>query len=238
MTTLFHRLLASLVACLATAAAAVDLPGSIRAELRVAATGIAGNHHTLWLRTGPERDPLEVPLNVRTFSAPIAYDGLPEAQFFANAAAARAAEPAEKPLLTTTLTAGSSLLVFVPGEGNYRILPVAGSDFPFGSFRFANLTRAKVRAEVGKEAANLEPGESRSFRFSQDQPSLGVRLYSKSDDKGVRLLRQTNWSISLTQRELVLFFVNPDSGLVQTRHFIDSEAPPDEVAAAPVPVER
>jgi hypothetical protein len=231
----FHCLLASLVACLATAAAAVELPGSIKAELRVAATDIAGNHHTLWLRTGPERDPLEVPLNVRTFSTPITYEGLPQAQFFANAASARAAEPTEKPLLSTTLVAGSTLLVFVPSDDNYRALPISGSDFPFGSFRFANLTRAMVRAEVGKEAVNLEPGESQSFRYSQDQPSIGVRLYSKTQDKGVRLLRQSNWSISLAQRELVLFFVNPVSGLIQARHFVDSQAPQSEVAAAPAP---
>ncbi len=235
MTTFFHRLLAPLAACLATAAAAAELPGSIKAELRVAATGIAGSHHTLWLRTGPERDPLEVPLNIRTFSAPIAYEGLPQARFFATAAAARAAEPTEKPLLSTTLAAGSTLLVFVPADHGYRALPVAGADFPFGSFRFANLTRAMVRAEVGKDAVNLQPGESHSFRHAQDQPSLGVRLYAKTADKHARLLRQSNWSITLSQRELVLFFVNPDSGLIQTRHFVDSHAPPSEVAAAPAP---
>ena len=72
MIAFLHRCLAALAACLATAAA-VELPGSIKAELRVAATGIAGDQHTLWLRAGPERDPLEVPLNVRTFSAPISY---------------------------------------------------------------------------------------------------------------------------------------------------------------------
>jgi hypothetical protein len=213
--------------------AAVEVPGSIKAELRVAATGIAGEHHTLWLRTGPERDPLEVPLNVRTFSAPIQYAGLPLAQFFATKDAARAAEPVEKPLLTTTLPQGSTLLVFVPGEGNYRILPVAAADFPYGSFRFANLTRALVRAELGKEASNLAPGESRTFSYTQDQPALGVRLYSKTAEKGARLLRQTNWSISMAQRELVLFYINPDSGLVQTRHLVDAHAPPQEAAAPP-----
>jgi hypothetical protein len=235
MIAILHRLrqLAISVAGIASAAAAVEMPGSIKAELRVAATDIAGDHHTLWLRTGPDRDPLEVPLNVRTFSAPIVYEGLPQAEFFSTAAAARETTPSEKPLLTTILATGSTLLVFVPGEASYRILPVPGADFPYGSFRFANLTRALVRAEVGKEAANLEPGQSQSFRYAQDQRSLGVRLYSKTGDNGVRLLRQTNWSLSLSQRELVLFFVNPSSGLVQTRHFVDSQAP--EVAAAPAP---
>lgn len=233
------RRLAPLLAGLlgpATAGAAAETPGTIKVELRVAATGIAGDHHTLWLRTGPDRDPLEVRLNVRTFSEPLVYEGLPQVRFFASEAAARAAEPLEKPLLSTTLRMGSTLLVFVPAEGNYRILSVAGADFPYGSFRFANLTRSMVRAEVGQDAANLAPGESKSFRFTQDQPVLGVRLFSKTDEKGVRLLRQTNWSINLAQREFVLFFVNPDSGLVQTRHFVDSQAPPEiEVAASNVP---
>lgn len=208
-------------------------PETIKAEFRVAATGISDERSTLWLRVGLDLEPLQVDLNIRTFSEPIKYEGLPKAEFYTTQAAARGAEPAETPLLSVNLQAGSSILVFVPREKTYGVLTIDGSSFPYGSFRFANLTKEIVRAEVGKEGATLPAGASQTFSFKQDQASLPVRLFSKNDEKGVRLLRQSNWSLSLAQRELVLFFVNPSTGLVQTQHLVDSAMiPPDGIAVS------
>jgi hypothetical protein len=220
-----HRLVLLAAIALSCLPAAAAPQPAIKAELRFAASGILADHHTLWLRTGPDREPIEVRLNVRTFSEAVRYEGPPAARFYATEAAARATEPAEEPLAAIAVAEGSTLLVLIPATTNYRALPIRGGDFPFQSYRFANLSEALVRVELGQEAANLKPGVSKTFRAPADQAAVGVRLYSKTADNEARLLRQTNWSLPQGQRELILFFIDPANGLVQTRHFIDSRAP-------------
>ena len=215
--------------------AAPDQRGTIEAEIRVAATGIAGSNSTVWMRGVPGGAPVRLDLNVRTFSEPLKYKGYPKAQFYASEAAARGTIPNEDPLASLVIHEGSSLLVFVPRDNGYQVYSIAASDFPFGSFRFANLTNAAVRAEMGSEGATMKPGESHTFSYSKDQAALRVKLFSQTAEKGVRFIRQSNWSLSLAQRELILFYTNPISGLIQTEHFVDSALPPPEEVAASVP---
>ncbi|MCB1130245.1 MAG: hypothetical protein KDN05_03890 [Verrucomicrobiae bacterium] len=212
------------IACIAPAHAAEETP-AIRAELRFAATGILKDHHTLWLHAGPGREPLEVRLNVRTFSEPVRYDGAPAAKFYATPAAARSAAPEEKPLATATLKEGGMLLVMVPAADTYRAFPIDSAKFPYQSFRFANLSEGLVRVEIGRQAANLKPGASQTLAFPSGEPSLGVRIFSQVRGAEPRLIRQSKWSLFEDQRELVLFFIDPTTGLVQSRHFVDTKTP-------------
>lgn len=211
------------IAC-APSLSAAEEPPAVRTELRFAATGILKDHHTLWLHTGNDRDPLEVRLNVHTFSEPIEYNGSPAAKLFATSAAARSAAPDEKPLATATLKDGGLLLVLVPAADSYRVFPIDSAEFPYRSFRFANLSEGLVRVEMGRQAANLKPGASKTMAFPPGEPSLGVRIFSKVEGAEPRLIRQTKWSLFEGQRELVLFFIHPSTGLVQSRHFVDTKA--------------
>lgn len=196
-------------------------------SIRVAAVGLAGDHHTLWLRPGPGKEAVEVPLNTRTFSQPIQFKGRAKLAFHPSAAAAAAKKP-PAPLATTVLRAKSSLLVFSPCKDNkgYEVFTVSEGDFPFGSFRFVNLSKARVRAELAGETTLLKPGRAETVAYRQARNAIPVRIHAATGTSKPRLIRQSSWSIVPTQRELVFFFPNPQNGLVRLRHFVDSKAEP------------
>jgi hypothetical protein len=194
--------------------------------IRVAALRIAGEHHTLWLRIGPGKDPVEVPLNTHSFSQPITYKGPARAVFYDSADSASAKEP-PAPLAVATLSANTTLLVYSPtSEGNtYNVYPIPEEDFPFGSFRLINFSTVPIRATLGRKSATLKSGEAETFAYREPQDAIPIRFLAAVPDKEPRVIRQSTWSIIPSQRELVLFFPNPVNGLVTTRHFVDSQSP-------------
>ena len=79
------------------------------------------------------------------------------------------------------------------------------------------------------EAAAANAAETVVFRGGQT--ATPVRIHALAEGRPPRLIRQSSWSIVPTQRELVLFFPNPNpgTGLVRLRHFVDTkvEDPPE-----------
>ncbi len=203
-------------------------------SIRVAALEIADVQDTLWLRTGPGKKPVQVSLNTRIFSEPIHYKGPATLVFYQNEAGATAKEP-PSPLATTVLKDKSSLVVFSPRPDNktYQVFTISDGDFPFGSFRLVNFSSATVRAEFSGRPTLLKPGAAETVVFRSEQNATPVRILALADGKSPRVVRQTSWSIIPTQRELVLFFPNPDSGLIRLRHFVDTKA---EDTPAPSPM--
>lgn len=205
----------------------IPLAGQTEAEsrsIRVAALDIAGDHDTLWLRTGPEKDPVEIRLNTRVFSQPIQFKGPATLAFFPNRAEAMAAE-APPPLASTTLKHEASLILFSarPDQKTYQTYNIADGDFPFGSFRLVNFSNATVRAEFSGKPILLKPSAAATIPVREDQAAIPIRILALVEGKKPRIVRQTSWSITPTQRELVLFFPNPVNGLVRAHHFVDTK---------------
>ncbi len=194
-------------------------------SIRVAALDIAEEHHTLWLRTGTGKQPVEIPLNTRIFSLPIDFKSPATLAFYRSAIEATAEEP-PAPLATTVLRNASSLIVFSPAadQKKYEAFTIADADFPFGSFRLVNFSKATVRAEFSGKPTLLKPGAAETITIRDAQIATPVRILALAEGTPARLIRQSSWSIIPTQRELVLFFPNPDSGLVRLRHFVDTKA--------------
>lgn len=192
-------------------------------SIRVAALDIAEDHHTLWLRTGTGKEPVEIPLNTRIFSLPVDFKSPAAVAFYRSAIEATAEEP-PTPLATTVLKNKVSLIVFAPDadQKKYETFTIADGDFPIGSFRLVNFSRATVRAEFSGKPTVLKPGAAKTVTIRDAQTATPVRILAVAEGTPARVIRQTSWSIIPTQRELVLFFPNPDSGLVRLRHFVDT----------------
>lgn len=194
-------------------------------SIRVAAVDILEQHHTLWLRTGTGKKPVEIPLNTRIFSPAIDFRSPATLAFYRNETEASAEEP-PAPLAATFLRKNDTLIVFSPNaeHGKYETFNIADDDFPFGSFRLVNFSRATVRAEFSGKPTLLKPDAAETFTFQKETNAVPVRILALVQGTPARLIRQSSWSIIPTQRELVLFFPNPDSGLVSLRHFVDTKS--------------
>ena len=193
-------------------------------SIRVAALDIAAEYHTLWLRTGPGKKPVEIALNIHTFSQPFDFKSPAALAFYRTEIEASAEEP-PAPLATTVLKNASSLIVFSPDadQKKYETFTIAETDFPFGSFRLVNFSKATVRAEFSGKPTRLKPGAAETITIRDAQNAIPVRMHVLAKGIPPRLICQTSWSIVPTQRELVLFFPNPDNGLVRRRHFVDTK---------------
>ena len=193
-------------------------------DIRVAAVDIIPGHDTLWLRSGPGTEPLRVPLNIRTFSQPIRYKGPAKAAFHRDETEAALEEPPAA-LATAILGEKASLIVFSPladGSG-YQTLVVADSAFPFGSFRFVNGSGIVAQAKIDAKKLLLKHGATETVTFREAKNSLSVRIMTATDGGPPRLIRQSSWSIDLSQRELIFLMPGAAPGLVTLRHFIDSK---------------
>jgi hypothetical protein len=193
-------------------------------EIRVAAVDILPGHDTLWLRSGHGITPVKVPLNIRTFSQPIRYKGPAKANFFRDENEALLEKPPAA-LAAAVLGEKASLIVFHPnadGSG-YQSLVIADSAFPFGSFRFVNGSGITAQAEVDGKKLLLKHGATETLAFHQTNNSLPVRIMTATDGGPPRLIRQSTWSIDLSQRELIFLMPGAAPGLVTLRHFIDSK---------------
>jgi len=193
-------------------------------HIRVAAMDIAGEMSSLWLSNGPGAEPLELKLNIWSFSRVIEFKGAGNLAFHSSAANASAEEP-PKPVVRVIIKEKDSMIVFAPNEEKdaYQAFVIADSDFPFGAFRLVNLSKIPVRARFADQKCFVKPGNSESIAFKGAQAAIDVQMYAMLRDEAPRLIRQSRWSIFPTQRELVLLVPNPTNGLVQFRHFIDSQ---------------
>ena len=218
-----------LLLSLALTAARISAQGTSETwSIRVTALDIAGEHAVLWLSSGPGKPPVQVPLNTRVFSEVIEHKGAAGLTFYASSVDAAAKEP-PPPLATAVLQSKSSLVVFAPDAAgkNYRAFTIADQAFPFGSFRLVNLSKAAVRAEFAGKAVSLQPGGAETITYHAAEEAIPVRILTIVKDKTPRLIRQSSWSITPTQRELILIFPNEQNDTVRLRHFVDSrEEPP------------
>jgi hypothetical protein len=193
-------------------------------HLRVAAMDIVGELSSLWLSNGPGAEPLELKLNIWSFSRVIEYKGGGNLAFYHSAASASAKEPPE-PVARVIVSEKDSMIVFAPNQKKdaYQAFVISDSDFPFGAFRLVNLSKMPVKARFADQKCVVMPGASQSIVFKDDQTAIDVQMYALLSDEAPRLIRQSRWSIFPTQRELVLLLPNSANGLVQFRHFIDSQ---------------
>jgi hypothetical protein len=193
-------------------------------DIRVAAVDIIPGQDTIWLRTGPGIKPVQVPLNIRTFSQPIRYMGPASAVFFRDEAEASLDKPPAA-LASASLGEKASLIVFFPradGTG-YQTMVIADSGFPFGSFRFVNGSTIAALVEVDGKKIPLKHLATETLTFRETKNSLAVRIMTAPNGEPPRLIRQSTWSIDLSQRELILLTPGSAPGLVALRHFIDSK---------------
>lgn len=209
-----------------TTLAANAKPQKITATIKVAATAIVKQHHTLWLRTGPNLKALKIQLNVRSFSTEIKYSGISTVLFFESQNVAEAETPEKPPLGKAEITAGSSTILFVPAaDGDaYRLLVTRDNDFPFGSFKFLNFSQAQLGIQAGKnsEVVVVRPKAHHVFRFNQ-QTSFDIKIFAKFQDHDANLVRQSRFSIGPDRRELVLIFNRPNIANLQILHFVDTQ---------------
>lgn len=193
-------------------------------DIRVAAVDIMPGHDTLWLRTGAGIKPVPVPLNIRTFSQPIRYKGPAKMAFFRNESEASLDEPPAA-LASASLSEKASMIIFSPradGTG-YQTMVISDSGFPFGSFRFVNGSGIAAQVEIDGKKIPLKQGASETLTFRETKSSLAVRILTAKDGEPPRLIRQSAWSIDLSQRELIFLTPGSAPGLVALRHFIDSK---------------
>ena len=194
-------------------------------SIRAAALDFIAGHEILWLRTGAGKEPLKIPLNSRIFSLPITFKG-PAAISFYGSAMDASAEQAPAPLASTVLKNDATLIVFSArsDQGKYDSYTINDGDFPFGSFRFVNFSKAIVRAELSSKSILLKPGAAESIAFSGERNDTTVRILALAEGQPLRIVRNSRWSIVSTQRELVLMFPNAENGLVRFQHFVDTKA--------------
>lgn len=162
-------------------------------SIRVAALDIAEDHHTLWLRMGTGKEPVEIPLNTRIFSLPIDFKSPAALAFYRSAIEASAEEP-PAPLASTVLRNASSLIVFSPGADHtkYETFTIADGDFPFGSFRLVNFSRATVRAEFSGKPTLLKPGAAETITIRDARNATPVRILALAEGTPPRLIRQSS----------------------------------------------
>jgi len=118
------------------------------------------------------------------------------------------------------------LIVFCPRPDGtaYQAMVIGDSGFPFGSFRFVDLSGVMALAEIDGKKIRLKNGAAETVAYREAKSSLPVRIMTAVDGGKPRLVRQSSWSIDLSQRELVFLTPGAAPGLVTLRHFIDSEA--------------
>lgn len=206
------------LSCVAISIAAAD---PIKRSFAACAIALNDDISELYLPLGPtsvegESEWLKVPLNELTVGAPLEYHGPANLRFFANPAADA------KPVATINLAASTSsmLLVFLPnpvGDG-YRIIAIADSDFPFGSYYFQNLSPHPVAVDLDGKKHLLDPGKSAVEPASPDDDQE-VRIHASIQGK-TRLIKSTSWRLDAEQRELVFFHTPPGSGRVATKHIL------------------
>jgi hypothetical protein len=203
-------------------------PPNISAEIRFAATSIIEKKHTLWLRTGPEKNAVKVSLNTRSFTRPVNYKGPAIAQIYSDKDMAESAEPTVPPLLTIRLQTGASLAILLPKEDGspYRGYITRGNDFPYGSIQFYNFSKAEILIKNGskEQQVQLHPGKNKILRIKTGQQSMDMLIAAKSPDKKPRIIRQTKFTTSPNWREMILIFDNPKTNRVSLRHFIDTQS--------------
>jgi hypothetical protein len=175
-------------------------------------------------------EPAEMTLNIRIFSQPTAYKEPAKLDFYGSADEGAAEKP-PPPLASSVLSSKSSLLLLSPdAKGKtYRIFVTSDDDFPFGSFRLVNFSKATVRAELGGKTLLLKPGAAGTSAVSNAQNAIPVRIVAMAKDTSARILRQSWWYIMPSQRELVLLSPNPQDGLIRLHHFVDTkpQKPPE-----------
>lgn len=193
--------------------------------IRAAAVNIAGGNATLWLRTGPGKEPVKLPLNIRIFSEPVKYKGPVIARFYASEVDAMADDP-PNPIAQVKLPRRNLLILFQPkpDTSGYTGLPVADSRFPFGSFHLVNLSEDKIGVDMAAKKMIIPPGKSKTYSLPAGERDVLISIVARSKiTSKARYVRRSRWSIAPDQRELVLFYPNPINGMIHARHFIDSK---------------
>ncbi|MCX6875004.1 MAG: hypothetical protein NTW21_14525 [Verrucomicrobia bacterium] len=191
----------------------------------VCAVDIAGDLSTLHLASGGKPAAktvkwLDIPLNVFTVSQPIEVEGPRMLNFLA------AATPDTQPVASVRLPgdASSYLLVFVPNKeaNGYRVIPIADHAFPYGSFFLVNCSKTRLAVNIAEQKRLLKPGEQANVPGANGK-SQDVSIHASINDQ-VRLIRSTRWQLDDNQREVVLFYDQPGTDLVRSKHIVATRA--------------
>jgi hypothetical protein len=194
-------------------------------SILVCAAEIVGEFHTLHLATGGKPGTkaakwLDIPLNVFTVSQAIEYEGPRTLDFLASSTADA------KPVAKTELpgNAKSYLLVFLPNKesNGYRVLPIVDSDFPYGSYLLLNCSTFPVAVDIANQKKVLQPGMRTNVPGANGR-SQDVNIYASIHDQ-IRLIRSTCWQLDANQREFVMFYSQPGTDLVRSKHIMTMRA--------------
>jgi hypothetical protein len=128
-------------------------------------------------------------------------------------------------LASASLSEKASLIIFSPraNGSDYQTMVIADSGFPFGSFRFVNGSSIAALVEIDGRKILLKHRATETLTYQETKNSLAVRIITAGDGEPPRLIRQSSWSIDLSQRELIFLTPGSAPGLVALRHFIDSK---------------
>ncbi len=194
-------------------------------SITVCATDIVGDLNTLHLASGGKPAAktfkwLDIPLNVFTVSQPIEVTGPRTLNFLATAT------PDSPPVASIGLPgdASSYLLVFVPNSDSngYRIIPIAEHDFPYGSYFLVNCSKVRLAVNIADQKKLLKSGEQANVPGANGK-SQDVSIHASIHDE-VRLIRSTRWQLDENQREVVLFYSQPGTDVVRSKHIMAMRA--------------
>jgi len=204
------------------------MPAGLRAQesikticITVCATDIVGDLNTLHLASGGKPAAktikwLDIPLNVFTVSQPIEVTGPRTLNFLATAT------PDSQPVASIALPgdAISYLLVFVPNKdaNGYRIIPIVEHDFPYGSYFLLNCSKVRLAVSIADQKKLLKPGEHVNVPGANGK-SQDVSIHASINDE-VRLIRSTRWQLDENQREVILFYSQAGTDLVNSKHIM------------------
>ncbi len=132
--------------------------------------------------------------------------------------------------------------VNIEGSGKFPLIVVAGSSsgnttkyiasaipddpasFPFGSYKFVNLSSLPIAVNCGAEVFKLAAGDAKMLtpKLGTDRTTIYTNIVAATSG-GVKSVYGNNWAYNPEMRTLVFVRNNPDSaGLVAARRIVDS----------------
>lgn len=112
------------------------------------------------------------------------------------------------------------LLLFVPQKEKYRILSLSYKDAPLGSYFIINRTEAPMMANIGGKKQKLANNKQVYFQANgKKSDAVVIRGIEKGKPT---TLRETEWALKPTQREIIIYYRDSRSGKIRWKHLMDT----------------
>lgn len=103
---------------------------------------------------------------------------------------------------------------------NCRVFQLSDSDFPDGSIKFANFSKAPIQGLLGKgNVVKIKPGAIKTLRYKKPPgESIGVVfMYQQADSKQWRRMISTRWAVPKEGRRIMFAFQDPKGKSIRTK---------------------